>query len=180
MDILVRCELDAVINHRGEDQLLAIRTFNQSILVGADTDWKRKLERQSAAVLAIEAKNNSNKVARWTLSALLGGCDMMKVGFTTRVSPKDSVNHQLLVTQMQKPKDLAVQLNINLDNCWAIVRSIVDLCFKLEKENYLLMKDPNKQLLYLYETPPNAFATQYDDDMDMDSALPSGGAGLDL
>jgi len=44
-------------------------------------DWKRKLERQSAAVLAIEAKNNSNKVARWTLSALLAGAELMKARF---------------------------------------------------------------------------------------------------
>jgi len=90
------------------------------------------------------------------------------------VSPKDNHNHELLVTQMQKPRDLALQLAINLDNCWAIVRSIVDLCFRLDRETYLLMKDPNKQLLYLYEIPKNAFATTYAEDGDDGDALPGG------
>jgi translation initiation factor 3 subunit D len=76
------------------------------------------------------------------------------------VSPKDNHNHELLGTQMLKPKDLESQLNIKMGNCWAIVRYIVDLCYKLGKDNYLLMKDPNKELMYLYEIPANAFDMQ--------------------
>lgn len=96
----------------------------------------------------------------------------MQIGFATRVSPKDNHNHLLLGTQMQKPKDLATQLNIKLGNCWAIVRYIVDLCFKLDKENYVLMKDPNKQLMYLYEIPSNAFSTRDGDEDDDATPLP--------
>jgi hypothetical protein len=77
--LAARCEIDGIINRQGNDQLLTIRTFNQAVLGASDGDWKRKLEHQSAAVLAMELKNNSNRTTRWTLSALLAGCDMMKV-----------------------------------------------------------------------------------------------------
>jgi translation initiation factor 3 subunit D len=97
----------------------------------------------------------------------------VQIGFATRVSPKDNHNHVLLGTQMLKPKDLESQLNIKMGNCWAIVRYIVDLCYKLDKDNYLLMKDPNKELMYLYEVPSHAFDMQHhDDDDDQDETLP--------
>ena len=77
----------------------------------------------------------------------------MQIGMAARVTPKDNQNHMLLATSQQKPKDLATQLNIKMSNCWAIVRYIVDTCFKMDKESYVLMKDPNKPLMYLYELP---------------------------
>lgn len=82
----------------------------------------------------------------------------MQIGLAARVTPKDNHSHVLLATSQQKPSDLATQLNIKMGNCWAIVRHIVDLCFKMDKENYVLMKDPNKQLMYLYEVPAKAFS----------------------
>lgn len=36
-------------------------------------DWRRKLDSQRGAVLATELKNNSGKLAKWTMSALLAG-----------------------------------------------------------------------------------------------------------
>lgn len=36
-------------------------------------DWRRKLDSQRGAVLATELKNNSSKLAKWTMSALLAG-----------------------------------------------------------------------------------------------------------
>ena len=45
-----------------------------------------------------------------------------------------------------------MQINLNMDNCWGIVRALVDLCLKLEEgKKFLLLKDPNKPLLRLYE-----------------------------
>lgn len=87
----------------------------------------------------------------------------LQIGLAARVTPKDAHSHILLATSQQKPADLASQLNIKMGNCWAIVRYIVDLCFKLDKENYVLMKDPNKPLMYLYEVPANAFSDDADE-----------------
>lgn len=179
MNVAVRCEVDGMITRQGSNQLLTVRTFNQGVVGANDVDWKRKLEHQSAAALAMEVKNNSNRVARWTLAALLAECEVLKVGFVARASPKDNHNHILLVTQMQKPKDLATQLNLNMGNCWAIVKAIIDLCFKLDKDKYLLMKDPNKQLMYLYEVPKNAF-TNEEDEEDEDISAPAPPAAEDV
>ena len=76
--LAARCEIDAVMHRQGRDYLLTTRTFNQANVGASDVDWKRKLEHQSAAVLAMEVKNNSNRVARWTLSTILAGADLMK------------------------------------------------------------------------------------------------------
>ena len=179
MNVAVRCEVDGMITRQGSNQLLTVRTFNQGVVGANDVDWKRKLEHQSAAALAMEVKNNSNRVARWTLAALLAECEVLTVGFVARASPKDNHNHILLVTQMQKPKDLATQLNLNMGNCWAIVKAIIDLCFRLDKDKYLLMKDPNKQLMYLYEVPKNVF-TNEEDDEDEDISAPAPPAAEDV
>ena len=58
---------------------------------------------------------------------------------------------------MCKPKDFAQQINLNMDNCWGIVRALVDLALKLDDGKYLLVKDPNKPLLRLYSVPDDAF-----------------------
>lgn len=79
------------------------------------------------------------------------------------MTPKDNTSHVLLATSQQKPRDLATQLNIKMTNCWAVVRYVIDLCFKLEKNNYILMKDPNKPLMYLYEVPSSVTAANVDD-----------------
>ena len=58
---------------------------------------------------------------------------------------------------MCKPKDFAQQINLSMDNCWGIVRALVDLALKLDDGKYLLVKDPNKPLLRLYSVPDDAF-----------------------
>ena len=66
-----------------------------------------------------------------------------------------------------KPRDFAAQMNLYLSNGWGIVRTIVDICLRHEiaheddgddKNNtdeakFVLMKDPNKPTLRLYEVP---------------------------
>ena len=51
---------------------------------------------------------------------------------------------------MCKPKDFATQINLNMDNCWGIVRALVDLALRLDDGKYLIVKDPNKPLMRLY------------------------------
>lgn len=48
-------------------------------------------------------------------------------------------------------------MNLNLANGWGIVRTIVDMCLKMNEGKYVLVKDPNKPLLRLYEVPPGTF-----------------------
>ena len=48
-------------------------------------------------------------------------------------------------------------MNLNLANGWGIVRTIVDMCLKMNEGKYVLVKDPNKPLLRLYEVPAGTF-----------------------
>jgi translation initiation factor 3 subunit D len=63
-----------------------------------------------------------------------------------------------------KPRDFANQMNLSLANGWAIVRTICDMCLKREEGKFVLVKDPNKSILRLYEVPAGSF----DDDDDED------------
>jgi translation initiation factor 3 subunit D len=44
-------------------------------------------------------------------------------------------------------------MNLSLSNGWGIVRTIVDMCLKREDGKFILIKDPNKAILRLYEVP---------------------------
>ena len=55
------------------------------------------------------------------------------------------------------PRKFAEQMNLNLANGWGIVRTIVDMCLKMSEGKYVLVKDPNKPLLRLYEVPAGTF-----------------------
>jgi hypothetical protein len=56
--------------------------------------------------------------------------------------------------QVCKPKDFAAQINLSMDNCWGIVRALVDLAMGMGDGKYLIVKDPNKPLLRLYRRAP--------------------------
>ena len=62
-----------------------------------------------------------------------------------------------------KPREFAAQMNLNLANGWGIVRTIVDMCLKMPEGKYVLLKDPNKQVVRLYQVPENTFEEDADE-----------------
>lgn len=48
-------------------------------------------------------------------------------------------------------------MNLSLSNGWGIVRTIADMCLKREEGKFVLVKDPNKSILRLYEVPAGSF-----------------------
>lgn len=48
-------------------------------------------------------------------------------------------------------------MNLSLSNGWGIVRTIVDMCLQRDEGKYVLVKDPNKSILRLYEVPAGSF-----------------------
>lgn len=165
--LVCRCEHDAVINNKdGEPQFLTVRALNEwDSRVSGGTDWRAKLDIQRGAVLGAEIKNNAFKLARWTVSALLAGSDFLKLGYVSREQPRGNNVHVILGSQWFKPSDLATQINLKMDNAWGVLRSIVDLCLKLPSGLYVIMKDPNKQVVRIYSVPGDAF----EDDADVDT-----------
>ena len=43
--------------------------------------------------------------------------------------------------QICKPKDFASQINLNMDNCWGIIRALTDLTLKLDEGMLLTLAD---------------------------------------
>lgn len=86
--------------------------------------------------------------------------------FVSRANPKVNDKHVILGVIGWKPRDFANQMNLSLSNGWGIVRTICDMVIKNgpEEAKYVLVKDPNKSILRLYEVPAG---TLDEDDEDM-------------
>ncbi|KAI1504455.1 eukaryotic translation initiation factor 3 subunit D [Biscogniauxia marginata] len=170
MYLIVRTELDAVQKNAisGEDQFLTVKALNEfdnkAQGSGGALDWRTKLVSQRGAVVATEMKNNSVKLARWTVQSILSKADIMKLGFVSRANPKTNDKHVILGVIGWKPKDFANQMNLSLSNGWGIVRTIADMCLKREEGKFVLVKDPNKSILRLYEVPAGSFDEDGDDE----------------
>jgi translation initiation factor 3 subunit D len=85
LHLIVRTELDAVLKSTsGEDQFITIKALNEfdskAPGSGGALDWRSKLATQRGAVVATEMKNNSFKLARWTIQSILARADVMKLG----------------------------------------------------------------------------------------------------
>ncbi|XP_059301457.1 eukaryotic translation initiation factor 3 subunit D-like [Lycium ferocissimum] len=159
--LVARCEVQSVVELNNQKSFLTLNALNEFDPKYSGVDWRQKLETQRGAVLATELKNNANKLAKWTTQALLANADMMKLGYVSRVHPRDHFNHVILAVVGYKPKDFASQINLNTSNMWGIVKSIVDLCMKLNEGKYVLVKDPTKPQVRIYEVPPDAFENDY-------------------
>lgn len=171
LKICVRTEVDAYIpgagNPREGQGLATIRALNEfdprAQGAGGAPDWRTKLDSQRGAVVATEMKNNSCKLAKWTVQSVLAGADLMKIGYVppsscnrllltdyacssyiSRANTRDNSRHVILSTTSIRPNDFAAQLNVSLANGWGIVRTVTDLCMKMPEGKYVLVKDPNK------------------------------------
>ncbi|KAK7696224.1 hypothetical protein QCA50_000877 [Cerrena zonata] len=170
--LCVRTEVDAYSAGQGDPRqgqgLVTIRALNEfdprAPGAGGALDWRTKLDSQRGAVVATEMKNNSCKLAKWTVQSVLAGAEAMKIGYISRANPRDHTRHVILSTQSVRPADFAVQLNVSLANGWGIVRTVTDLCMKQPEGKYVLVKDPNKPVIRLYAVPMSAFTGEDDDE----------------
>lgn len=164
--LICRCELDAVQQgSNNEIQFLNVKALNEwDSRFSGGVDWRQKLDTQRGAVLANELKNNANKLGKWTVQAILAGADNIKFGYVTRYNVKDSSRHVILGTQQFKPTEFGHQINLSMDNAWGIVRCVLDIVMQQKDGKYLIVKDPNKPLLRLYDIPDNTFDTEESSD----------------
>ncbi|PIA32102.1 hypothetical protein AQUCO_04500001v1 [Aquilegia coerulea] len=161
MYLVARCEVQSSTEVKGQQSFMTLNALNEFDPKYSGVDWRKKLETQRGAVLATELKNNANKLAKWTAQALLASADVMKLGYVSRVHPRDHFNHVILAVVGYKPREFAMQINLNTANMWGIVKSIVDLCMKLNEGKYVLVKDPSKPQVRIYEVPADAFENDY-------------------
>lgn len=165
LHLICRCELDAVQQgSNNELQFVNIKALNEwDSRFSGGVDWRQKLDNQRGAVLANELKNNACKLAKWTVQAILAGADNIKFGYVTRFNVKDSSRHVILGTQQFKPVEFGQQINLSMDNAWGVVRCVLDIIMQQKDGKYLIVKDPNKPLLRLYDIPDNTFDTEDSD-----------------
>lgn len=93
--------------------------------------------------------------------------------FVSRVSPKVNDKHVVLGVVGWKPRDFAAQMNLQLSNGWGIVRTIADMCLQREEGKYILVKDPNKSILRLYEVPAGSLDEDGDEGGEADEQPPA-------
>ena len=169
--LIARCELHGWMKKRDEDLLLTTYALNEWDSKYCDgISWRQKIDTQRGAVLATELKNNSSKLAKWTAQSIVAGADQMRVGYVSRITPKDPADHVVLATQAFKPKELATQINLSLTNIWGIVKMIIEMAVAKEDGKYVLLKDPNKPTLRLYAVPPNTFEEEEEEDVEEGAA----------
>jgi len=145
----------------GEVQFVNLKALNEwDSRHSGGVDWRQKLDTQRGAVLANELKNNACKLAKWTVQSILAGADNLKFGYVTRYNVKDSSRHVILGTQKFNPVEFGQQINLNMDNAWGVVRCILDLIMAQKDGKYLIVKDPNKPILRLYDIPDTTFESE--------------------
>jgi translation initiation factor 3 subunit D len=167
--LIARCELHSWMRKREEDFLMTCYALNEWDSRYCDgVNWRQKIDTQRGAVLATELKNNSCKLAKWTAQSIISGADIMKLGYVSRVAPNNAYDHVVLTTQYFKPKELATQINLSLNNIWGIVKMIAELLMSKEDGKFVLLKDPNKATLRLYGVPLATFEDDNDEDDNQD------------
>ncbi|KAK6732456.1 hypothetical protein RB195_016689 [Necator americanus] len=159
IEVVCRTEHDGVMaGPSGDVQFLTIKSFNEwDSSQSGGVDWRVKLDGQKGAVLATEIKNNSCKLAKWTVQALLANSDAIKFGYVSRMSVRNSAQHVILGTQQLRPVEFAQNISMNMDNGWGILRCVIDSCMRQPQGKYLLMKDPQSPVVRLYSLPEGTF-----------------------
>ncbi len=169
LNLCVRSELHAQVTKRGIENLITCHALNEwDSRFSGGINWRQKIDQQRGAVLATELKNNSCKVARWTAQAIISGADQMKIGYISRKKTGEPYEHDILATQWFKPKELAMQMNLSVNNMWGVVKMLMEMLHAKSDGKYVLMKDPNKSTLRLYSVP---LCTFEDDDDEETEAL---------
>ena len=87
---------------------------------------------------------------------------------------KDSSRHVILGVQQFKPAEFGAQINLSMDNAWGIVRCIVDLVRKQKDGKYLIVKDPMKPVIRLYDIPDSTFESEDESDDEDEGKGPRG------
>lgn len=161
-DIVVvsRCEVNCVSKDTGKFHIVkALNEYDPKV-----TEYRKLIDTQRSSILLSENKQNSFKLAKWSVQSYLSGASSIKLGYVTRTSPKDYHNHFILTVQDYDYKEFASQIGLKIKHAWAILKQIITKCMKLENGKYLLLRDNEKTVLRLYSVPQDTFEKQDEDE----------------
>ena len=91
-----------------------------------------------------EITDNASKFNRWTMQSIIDGVDKMRFAFVQRNDPASNKVHKVVGFISVSPDKFANQINLNIQNCWAVLKDVVITCLQQEQlsAEYLYMKDP--------------------------------------
>ena len=132
--VVARTTVHGVLRKRGVPSLVSVCTLNEwDAKAAGTTEWRKTIDAQRGALLAMEIKNNAQRMAKYTMSALLAGADTMRLGFVSRAARTDVENHVILGVTAVQPATLASQLALLPHNAWGIIRWLVETVRKHAK-----------------------------------------------
>ena len=122
LKVCIRCQ-----NHfhseqpsEGLSNLFVLLEWNQK-----RQGWTKELDQMTMVMLNKEITDNANKFNRWTLQSLIDGVDKMRFAFVQRTNMASNKAHNVVGFVSVKPEAFAGQLNINIQNCWAVLKDLV-------------------------------------------------------
>merc|ERR1712151_205240 len=147
VSMLVRTEVNCTMPGGGHCFVKALNEYDPK----PNNSWKQNLESQRGACLATELKNNAFKLGRWTAQAILSGCDTMKIGYVSRQFANDPWSHTVLGVQTHMTDHFAEQIGLTRNNLFGILRSIINQVMSWDDGKYLMLKDPTKSVMRIYD-----------------------------
>jgi len=153
VSIAVRTEVNCKM---GDDHYVSVKAVNEYDQKKGQS-WRKYLDSQRGAVLATVLKDNAFKLGRWTAQAILSGCDIIKLGYISRKEDSDPWTHSCLTVATHHTEGFAEQIGMTNNNVFGILRSIIDLVMNLEDGKYVLLKDPTKSVMRLFDVPWDTF-----------------------
>ena len=161
-NFIIRGEANAKLE---DGKFVSLKTLNE--FESKTTNWKESFEKgRDTAVFATEMKNNACKLARWLASATISGVEVLKIGFVSRKSEQDPWNHSLLAVQTHNVKDLMAQTALSNQTMWSAVCQLLQQILDDPNQvgKYLIVKDPSKPNIGLYQVPWDEFDEEEGDE----------------
>eukprot|EP00730_Choanoeca_flexa_P001326 TRINITY_DN10585_c0_g2_i2.p1 TRINITY_DN10585_c0_g2~~TRINITY_DN10585_c0_g2_i2.p1 ORF type:complete len:552 (+),score=112.48 TRINITY_DN10585_c0_g2_i2:30-1658(+) len=165
-----------MVNKDQSDEYISVKTFIEWNPQGTNLNWRSGLSQQRGAVRASQLKDNAFKLGRWVTSAKLASNTSVRVGYISRVNPQDSRRHSILKVDTFRTDKFAEQINLNVNNGWAVVRSLIALFMKQEDGQYIVLRDPKRTSIKVYRLPEQGLADDavHEDESEQTTTISTG------
>ena len=153
--VVCRTEIDSYIKKTDADDVTTIQFLKINALNEYDlnNDWRVRLDTNRGALSSTEYRNNSCKISKWICEAQLADVDTVKLGFISRVAPKDLTKHAVLIVETVKTSTLSQTIGYRVRENWSIIKHLMETLQKQEDGIFALVKLPYKQAIRIYRIP---------------------------
>ena len=134
LDLIVRCEINCIVRKDGQDVAVTLSTLNEydpkdELRKGDASDWRQKLEQHYSASTLSAIKNNSARIAKVAMQAMICGNELIKIGYVSRAKVTNASLHEVLAVKTTRTAEFIKQLidsKLPVENkhVWAVVRKM--------------------------------------------------------